>query len=44
MEVVPPWIERPDLLIGIYCGSDHLLDAYLRGYAHGRPKGKKRPW
>lgn len=26
------WIFKPRQLLGIYCGSDHLLDAYLRGY------------
>lgn len=27
------WIHSPDLLYGVYCNSDHLLNAWLRGWA-----------
>jgi len=37
---VPSWVTHPDCLVGIYCGSDDLLDAYIRGYATFRPPTK----
>lgn len=27
-----PWISAPEILKGVYCCSDHLLNAYLRGW------------
>ncbi len=29
------WIAAPELLKGVYCSADHLLNAYLRGWAAG---------
>lgn len=39
------WISAPELLMGVYCQSDHLLDAYLRGYpgaAIRSPRSRRR--
>lgn len=36
-----PWVISPERLMGVYCCSDHLLDAYLRGYPSRNARRRK---